>query len=197
MSIKALGTEFNVKAYPDEDVIETILVKGSVVIDKSEVLSERKQSANDQLLILKPGEKARIHKKPEVKSAYVEIPELKIARKETEEEKIPEVEEEMIKLQSSDATIETSWKDERWIIKSKSLDNLLLLLSRRFNVSISLLDNELSKYQFSGTIENETPEQVFKIMSLTIPMSYSIDKGDIEISLNRELEKKYKSAYKK
>ncbi|MBN2349192.1 MAG: FecR family protein [Bacteroidales bacterium] len=195
VSIKALGTEFNVKAYPDEDVIETILVKGSVEIDKSETGSNKEQFSGEQIMILRPGQKARIYKKPEIKSTFVAIP---VAEKtKTDVREIQPEKEEMIKLQSSNALIETSWKDDRWIIKGKNLDDLLVLLSRRFNVSISLLNNDLSQYQFSGTIENETPEQVFKIMSLTIPMSYSIEKGKVNISLNRELEEKYKAAYKK
>lgn len=37
LKIKALGTSFNVNAYPGEDNIETTLVNGKVVIEKSEV----------------------------------------------------------------------------------------------------------------------------------------------------------------
>ena len=196
--IKALGTEFNVKAYPDENVIETILVKGSVVIDKSEVFENNTRKIS-QSIILKPGQKARIYKEPETKTTYVKLPETK-ERLEPDvkvEKPAQPAKENKINLQNSNTKIETSWKDERWIIKGENLDELLILLSRRFNITISLLSKNLSKYQFSGTIENETPEQVFRIMSLTIPMSYSIDKGSVEISLNKKLEEKYKSAYKK
>jgi hypothetical protein len=34
LSVKALGTEFNVHAYPDDDVIETTLIEGKVVVEK-------------------------------------------------------------------------------------------------------------------------------------------------------------------
>lgn len=34
LNIKALGTEFNVKAYPNDDVIATTLIEGKVVIEK-------------------------------------------------------------------------------------------------------------------------------------------------------------------
>ena len=196
VSITALGTEFNVKAYPDENVVETILVKGSVVVKKPETIENNKKMAG-QSIILKPGQKARIFKKPEINTQYVSIPEKekKTTKKITEPQK--PIKADKIRLQSSNTSIETSWKDKRWIIKGENLDNLLVLLSRRFNVTISLLNDGLSQYQFSGTIENETLEQVFKIMSLTIPMSYTIDKGNVRISLNKTLEAKYKSAYKK
>ena len=32
LSIQALGTEFNVKSYDDEDIIETTLVEGKIAI---------------------------------------------------------------------------------------------------------------------------------------------------------------------
>jgi len=34
LNIKALGTEFNVQAYPDDDVVATTLVEGKVIIEK-------------------------------------------------------------------------------------------------------------------------------------------------------------------
>ncbi len=37
LNIKALGTEFNVLAYPDDDIVETTLVKGKVVLEQNEV----------------------------------------------------------------------------------------------------------------------------------------------------------------
>ncbi|MDX9883117.1 MAG: FecR domain-containing protein [Prolixibacteraceae bacterium] len=43
LDIKALGTEFNVSAYPDDDIIETTLVEGKVVIEKT-IQGEKKQS---------------------------------------------------------------------------------------------------------------------------------------------------------
>ena len=35
LNVKALGTKFNVSAYPDDDLIETTLVEGKVVIEKT------------------------------------------------------------------------------------------------------------------------------------------------------------------
>ncbi len=37
LNIVAVGTEFDVLAYPDEDVIETTLVEGKVIVEKSEI----------------------------------------------------------------------------------------------------------------------------------------------------------------
>ena len=98
--------------------------------------------------------------------------------------------------QASDTEIETSWKDPNWVIQGENIKDLFIKLGRRFNVSINLLDKDLEKYKFSGIIQSETLEQVFDLMSFTIPMSYYIEKGKVDISLNYKLENKYKRAYK-
>jgi transmembrane sensor len=42
LNVKALGTAFNVFAYPDDDIIETTLVNGEVVLEKNEQNGETK-----------------------------------------------------------------------------------------------------------------------------------------------------------
>jgi len=96
---------------------------------------------------------------------------------------------------STDVQIETSWKDKRWIIRGTNLDEIAVLLSRKFNVTIQIKDPELRKYKFSGIIENETLEEVFAIMKFTIPIKSLIDKGEVTWSIDRKREKDYKEAY--
>ena len=194
-NIKALGTEFNVKAYPDEDFIETILVEGSVVVNQVNNDKKTGKAYDKQPLILKPGQKARISKGIETSETKVLVPKTDAVSKPAIEAIKPES-PQGITLQRSDTQVETSWKDERWIITGETMDDLSVLLARRFNVSIALTSGSLLKYKFSGTIQNETLEQVFKIMSLTIPITYSIDKGNVTIGFNNKFEERYKAAYK-
>jgi len=51
MSVMALGTKFNVKAYPEETAVETILLEGSVKLQNSET-GKRSE------ILLNPGQKA-------------------------------------------------------------------------------------------------------------------------------------------
>jgi transmembrane sensor len=195
-NIKALGTEFNVKAYPDENAVETILVKGSVVVDKISTQKNLQKTGNYKSLILKPGQKVLIFK-----SMAAENKEKTLSQdqgKTQPSEKCPIVRgtaETEMSPRFADTEVETSWKDPNWVIQGENIDDVFIKLRRRFNISIILLDKELNKYKFSGIIENETLEQVFDLMSLTIPISYSIEKGKVDISLNRKLEKKYRRAY--
>lgn len=188
-NIKALGTEFNVKAYPDENITETILVEGSVAVNR---IATSAMKNNDQLskeIILKPGQKLQLINVAVSRSGK-KIP------KSRKIEAIDNVENlEVLKVLPSNLKIETSWKDNRWIVQGENLESLAVLLSRKFNVNIYVKDAELKNYKFSGTIENETIEQVFSIMKYTIPISYAIDKGVVIWTINKNLEKDYKEAY--
>lgn len=192
--IRALGTEFNVKAYPDDDFISTILVKGSIEFSRIHASLKTEKAEGEAKRKLKPGQKVTIYKEPEGENSNFTIHSLQESSTGKPKSKIPD--KNIIYMEDIDPMIETSWKEDKWIIKGKYLDELCVLLSRRYNISIILWNDELIKYRFSGTIQKETLEQVFDIMSLTVPVSYSIEKGQVIIDLDRNLEKKYKKAYK-
>ncbi len=183
--IRALGTEFNVKAYPDENKTETFLVKGSVMIDK---INSPKSSETEQSIVLKPGQKFVIINDPGKERTEIakDVPEVSPVKK-------PEAKE--VDLQNSYPEVETSWKDANWVIQGENINDLCVKLGRRFNVTVVHIDTGLEKYQFTGTIQKETLEQVFDLIKLTIPLSYSIEKGMVKITLNSKLEDKYKRAY--
>ena len=191
-SVRALGTEFNVKAYPDEN-FEAILVEGSVLVNK--VIADKNVAKNTEgeSITLKPGQKVKID------------PVQNRARLKKDQDAVNSSESGNLtnslndyggfKIENTNPEVETSWKDNRWIIQGENLENLAILLSRKYNVNIRLQDSDLKKYKFSGIIENETIEQVFEIMKFTIPINYRIDKGDVTWVLNKNLEKNYKEAY--
>lgn len=186
-NIRAIGTEFNVKAYPEENGVETILVEGSVVVNNITLPDNDK----NKRVVLKPGQKILLFSS--VDSSTNED----FSRDKTEsfaENKVPKAPVEM-SLEVTNPEVETSWKDQSWVIQGEDIKDLCVELGRRFNISVVHLDERLKKYKFSGTIQKETLEQVFDLMKLTIPMSYTIDKGKVSITLNSNLENKYKRAY--
>lgn len=191
-NIKALGTEFNVKAYPDENIIETILVKGSVVVNEVFSSQNDKRFKNDKSVILKPGQKVQIFKLPANTQQALGARNL---NKPIGQGTIPIEEQLNLKVEPSDIKVETSWKDKRWVLHGEDLQSLAILLSRKFNITIRLKDPELKKYKFSGIIDNETVEQVFDIIKYTIPISYTINKDEATWILNKNREKDYKEAY--
>jgi ferric-dicitrate binding protein FerR (iron transport regulator) len=190
-NIKALGTEFNVKAYPEENRIETILVEGSILVEQKSGKSSKFNQEQTGIL-LKPGQKMLISE--ENKSTGSPTVASRDDKNVKEDEEI-KLNREITDLEN--VAIETSWKDDRWIIQGEKLDDLAVLLSRRFNVAIQLMDSTLKEYKFSGTIQNETIEQIFDILKLTVPMTYTIEKGKAKWYINTNLEEDYNEVYKK
>ncbi len=190
-TIKALGTEFNVKAYPDEDKIETLLVEGSVVVEELEATGSGKNLKTEKTFVLTPGEKAVIFTNPFTAKEKEEVsPDKKEAKKIARLDPKPAA--SVIKSESMD---EITWKSPRWAIKEKSMGELKVLLERHYNVKITEMDDSLAKYKFTGTIENETIEEVMNILSLTMPVQWSINKGNVTLKYDESLLEKYRKAY--
>lgn len=194
-SIEALGTEFNVKAYPTENVIETILVEGSVAIRKTDAKNNTKGSRTNKAIILKPGQVLQIVKNPAEETLPVAAAPAPAVGDEEESLKPIDNQKDM-RIGNIDVQVGTSWKDARWIIRGTNLKDLAVLLSRRFNVNIQLKDSTINQYKFSGRIENETLEEVLNIIKYTIPINAKIDKGDVTWSIDHAREKDYKEVYK-
>ncbi len=187
--IVALGTAFNVKAYPDEDLVETTLVEGLVKIDGEQ---EDKQAFS---ITLRPNQHIAL---PAGKALIKDIPLTDPEKFEAEDlnkivfAEIPIAVSHKPTLSNvMETELFTSWKDEKWIIKGENLGDLAIMLERRHNISIGFSTEELKKYRFTGTFQNETVEQVMQVLKLTAPLQYRIDKGMVTLNLDASLKKKY------
>jgi ferric-dicitrate binding protein FerR (iron transport regulator) len=167
MNVRAYGTSFNVKAYPDEKVISTTLVEGIVKVDGIEGNKKFEYT-------LKPSQNITIVK--DVQETEKMVQKKQVAQKQ-KEMAIAESQTEIIKEVKTE--LHTSWKDIRWNIEGESLNSLAVLLERRFNTKIFVEAEELNKYKFTGTIQNETLEQVMQFLSFTTPLNYKIGKGEV------------------
>jgi ferric-dicitrate binding protein FerR (iron transport regulator) len=174
LKIKAFGTSFNVKAYPDEKVVTTTLVEGVVKIEGKGVD-----------ISLKPKDVVMLQKTTSIakNSVEVEEPENKTGNQIQSQEEVVQNFNKDVQLESNVNTdIYTSWKDNQWIIDSQSLEDIVVILERKFNVNISIASPELNKYKFTGTFNKETLEQILKVIQLTAPLNYKIDKGVVTIT---------------
>lgn len=185
INIKALGTKFNVKAYPEDVSIVTTLEKGKVVI-------EGKDSRNREFMIeMKPKETVTYFKKEDGAIVH-EINNTKNKN----EEKLPEtlgsdMSNTVTKTVQVKTELFTSWKDSRWVIEKQKLGDLARDLERRYNIKIHFTSDSIKKFHFSGSIENETIEQVMVILRHTIPLKYKIEKGIISIEQDNNLLMKF------
>ncbi len=160
--VKALGTEFNVKAYKDDATIETTMVEGKVTL----------QHATENIMAgvyLTPNQKATFYKKRE--SLTIEVIK-KIEEKEEELNYIPE--SRLVITPRIDPRSIISWKEDRLIIEGERLDDLVELLSRKYNFNFEFKSNDIKKFRFSGILEDETLQQVMDVIRISSPIDYNI-----------------------
>ena len=181
VNIKAYGTAFNVKAYPSESDIVTTLVEGVVQLENAD------KSAKKFSYTMKPKEKLTFYKTSPKGSSTGSAEAVKKSAKTA----TPRTNQEIVVHENTNTILATSWKDPRWVINGESLDNLAVLLERRFDVRINFLSQGLDRYRFSGIIENETLEQVMQYIKLTAPITYTIRKGMVDITINEKLKKNF------
>lgn len=178
ISVKALGTRFNVKAYPDEKTITTTLEEGKIQVTMLHKKSDHKMvelKPKDMITYIKaPGTVNKREEKPVIQ------PEV-ITEGGVLSDIVPEVKTEL----------QTSWKDNTWIIEGQPLEELIPLLERRYNVIISFDKSEIKDLKFTSKIQNETIEQILMALELSSPIKFSISNNNITIHLNNSLLEKY------
>lgn len=180
ISVTALGTQFNVKAYEEEKTIETTLLEGLVKLESSVVKLQEN-------LLLKTNEKAVFTKK----DRSLAIVDKNLFDK--KEDKVTTVKPSLKIIQSVDPVPVVSWKEKRWIISNEKLGTLSVKLERRYDVNF-IFDNEILKeYSFGGTLEDETLEQILKAISFAAPIKYIIDGKTVYIMADGKKMEKFKN----
>lgn len=160
MDIKVLGTVFNVKAYPEDNLTETALIQGSV---------EVVMKATNEKIVLKPNEKLVLPQREPV------------AIKQTVKE--PEFTVTHLTYDKVDSSLaEISWKENKLVFNEEGFDELAKTLRRWYNMEISFKDEAVKAFRFTATFENKTIEQVMEALQLSRPFTYSINQNEIIIS---------------
>lgn len=189
IDVTALGTEFNVKAYPADSTIETTLVQGSVKIKK------RNDTSISTPVVLKPNQKLTYYKsgsskqtKPKTNplSSPKQLPSHNNYKSKSIHEFAPE---------NVDVAPVISWKENKWIIDRQTLAKLAVDMERKFDITIRFESERLKNFRFTGTLLDESLEQVLKVMSYSAPITYEIKGKDVVISEKENFNVLYKTLY--
>jgi transmembrane sensor len=190
VSITATGTAFNVKAYSEENVIETTLESGEVRIDALNVSHHKPESAT---VFLRPNQKAVFIKATKNLNVNNTRQKSKLPKNE------PLIKAKTVQLRVDslvETKLTTSWKDSRWIFRSEKLYKLAPILERRYDISIIFRDSVLSNYKFTGTLKEESLEQVLKAISLAAPIRFEIKHNQVYFFEDRSMKNKYQKVLK-
>ncbi len=169
ITIKVLGTAFNVKSYPEEGTIETTLIRGAVTIS-----GRGPERAKMEKLYLKPDQKATfIRKTGKIMDdgSLGQYANSNVNRK-----------EQLILNDKVNTELEMAWMNNKLIFKNETFESLIVKLERWYNVDIQVTDKDFLKYHYDGVIENETINEVMEIIKPTMNFNYTINHNKIVIS---------------
>jgi ferric-dicitrate binding protein FerR (iron transport regulator) len=172
LDIKVLGTSFTIKSYPQDETIETTLLRGVIEVC-------RKDNPNTARVILKPNEKLVFNKRLVDPAQTPAAPDSFAARPLTVR---PDIAVNSIRNDIPDSDkVETAWMYNRLVFKGDSFKELAAKMERWYNVRITIRDTSLNSCRFGGAFADETLEEAFKALQLTTAFTYKIRGNEIEL----------------
>jgi ferric-dicitrate binding protein FerR (iron transport regulator) len=168
MEISVMGTTFNVRNYPEDKKIETVLIEGKVSLRTNDIGN----NLNTEY-ILKPNQKATF-----IKSANaILITDLKVEKPGNKGSNYYA----SGKSESVAASIVT-WKEEVLSIDNESFLDITRKLERWYGYEIKIKDTTLLKNRFKGRFDHhETIFQVLDAIRVSTPIKYIVNEKTITI----------------
>ena len=83
-------------------------------------------------------------------------------------------EKRLSRISDSKMSKYTAWKDGQIVFYGDPIEKVVNRLEKWYNVDIDIKDKVLENYRFTATFNDESLEQVFKLLSLSSPMEYEI-----------------------
>lgn len=161
LTIKVLGTAFNVKAYPGERTTETSLVRGRVEVTINKRPAEP--------IILKPNDKLIVaNEEEQLKAKVQKMDPIVVIRTLTH---------------VNDTTIaETSWVDNKLIFQDEAFTDIARKMERWYGVVIEFNNESVASERLSGTFTSESIQEALNALQLTTPFYYYTKGNKITIA---------------
>jgi len=168
ISVKVLGTAFNVKAYPHDAKTETTLLRGSIELTVN--------NRNAEKVILKPSEKFALidrEEKAELqhKPAAAVVPDVTMMVQNV----VP------VKVSGKEYTEEVSWVSNQLVFNNETFEELVPKLERWYNVKFDIENEEIKAYHFTGAFTTEKLKDALMAMKLIKPFNFKINQHDVKI----------------
>lgn len=189
LDIKDLGTRFNVKAYLDEDKMETTLLNGSVEVYP--------KNHPEQMIRLSPNEKVVIDTKalrsgmfnPGVKgntsesALHLDSIESRVSGAGSVTDAGFYVAKLKPKIQSEGDSImmETAWMQHQLAFSATTFAELAKKLERWYDVEIVISNSDVANYIFSGIFKEETFKEALSELQMIQPFQFEIQDRTVHI----------------
>ncbi len=164
MDVKVLGTEFTVRAYPDEKKTEASLITGSLEVSFP--------GRSKDKVILSPSEKISVDN---VRGGFKDnvTSEQPAYTGETTE---PEITRSTITRQPGDSLFpENSWINNKMIFRNKLFEEAAHDLARWYDVQFEFRDSAIIKKRFTATFEDESIMEALNRLAESYSFPYTYD----------------------
>lgn len=169
ITIKVLGTSFNVKCYPELKTIETTVISGTVSLESNE------KTEGKDIVILNKKEKATFLKNQQ-KMYVTKNP------NENPKSTVEPIELKKLSISDEETKYIASWKDQSLSFNNESFEEMAFKLQKWYNVKITIKDEKLKDYRYKGKFDNgKSIFEVLQVIKLTTPISYEYNEKVKEI----------------
>lgn len=161
ITIRALGTTFNVHAYQNESKIEATLITGKILV--------KIDGKSDQDIILIPNEKLTVINR-----------EFNLSDKKSEPRKELGFQvQEVMPMPSITELPEVAWLQDKLAFQNESFEELAKKMERRYNVHIIFKDSLLERERLSGVFKNENIRKALNLLQMTTPFHYEFEEDSV------------------
>lgn len=167
MDVKVLGTQFNVKAYPDDATVETSLIHGSV-----QVFLKHEPGKS---YLLKPNEKLVLFKHKQEAVQPVQTPAAPSLKPQTF------AIQQLRYVNGSDMASETAWTRNMLSFIDEPFSDVALKMERWFDVEVEFKNERLKDVRITGSFENETLQQAIAALQFSTSFQFKIENNKLLI----------------
>lgn len=176
VNVKALGTSFNVKAYPNEGTVETTLVNGIVLVERN---NHEKQKSKPIKLV--PNQKVTFLR-TSGKVMLDQNDESKIKENNVTVQTLLQNKENAIVTTNVNTELYTSWKENKLLFENEAFESIANKLERRYGATIIFNNAGIKQYRFSGKFPEISIERALKALQYASPFQYEIKHDTIYIN---------------
>ncbi len=167
ITVKVLGTSFNVRAYPNDSEAEATLISGEIELTVNDRPHEK--------ILMKPSEKVQVVDC--IKSADKDSG--KHGQERTLTLKISNL--KPVSIENKEYIAETGWIENKLIFRNETLGKIVPQLERWYGIEIKVLNSEILENRYTLTITNEDINQLLTAMKLAKPFNYEQQNRNITI----------------
>jgi transmembrane sensor len=168
LTVRVLGTAFNVKAYKEDRNVETTLIQGKVQV----VMNDEP----DKLITLSPNEKLTVPKRAgNTKVAHMPG-ELRFKL-------------QTVAVKPSENIEEIAWLDRKLAFNNTAFEDVARMIERKYDVKVVFQQEQLKSELITGVFENEALAKAFSLLQMSTDFNYEIKKDSVILRATKNFKK--------